>query len=245
VANPQDAKPSANLLKILKALKLDRRNEVVIISGRDSKTLDKWLGQLDISMVAEHGAYVKTRSRAWKPLRPVSKSWKEEVRHKIEPYVDWLPGSTIEEKACSIVWHYRNADPELGRVLEMELLDDLTHFTSNMDLQVMQGNKIVEIRVAGVNKGAGGLSFVSQKNYDFILSIGDDWTDEDLFKVLPDEAFSIRVGITQSHAKYNVQSTTQVHELLAEFNRLDAKVKTQRETSKMHEKEVEELVVSS
>jgi trehalose 6-phosphate synthase/phosphatase len=90
-------------------------------------------------------------------------------------------------------------------------------FTSNSDVQVLQGSKVVEIRCGGINKGSASLRFLDKQKYDFILAIGDDWTDEDMFKALPDGAYSIRVGMRTSYAKYNLQSSTQVLELLEQI----------------------------
>lgn len=137
----------------------------------------------------------------------------------LKVYADRLPGSFVEEKEFSIVWHYRSADPELASVLVKELTDDLIHFTANVDVQVLQGNKLVEIRNAGVNKATAGMYFLSKDRFDFILAVGDDLTDEDLFKVLPQEAYSIKIGISPSYAKFNLRDHMEVRKLIEEIIR--------------------------
>lgn len=127
----------------------------------------------------------------------------------------------VEEKGFSVAWHYRRADPELGPIRAKELMDCLVSFTANIDVQVMQGSKVIEIRNAGVNKGVAGLYLTSKKDYDFILAIGDDWTDEDLFRVLPERAYSIRVGMAQSHARFNLYNHMEVMELLEDLIKSD------------------------
>ena len=82
---------------------------------------------------------------------------------------------------------------------------------------MVQGDKVVEIRHAGINKGGAALSWISPGDYDFILGIGDDSTDEDFFKALPSSAFSIRVGMSATHAQYNIRSSAQVIDLLRAF----------------------------
>ena len=67
----------------------------------------------------------------------------------------------------------------------------------------MQGHKVVEVRPSGISKGTACQAFLS-RGYDFVLGVGDDATDEDRFRVLPPSAYSIRVGLTQSYARYNV-----------------------------------------
>jgi trehalose 6-phosphate synthase/phosphatase len=46
------------------------------------------------------------------------------------------------------------------------------------------------------------------------LAIGDDWTDEDTFKAMPEEAITIKVGSTSSAAKYNVPTFKEVRGFL-------------------------------
>jgi trehalose 6-phosphate synthase/phosphatase len=68
----------------------------------------------------------------------------------------------------------------------------------------------VEIRNAGVDKGTAALEWISRGVYDFIFAAGDDWTDEDLFKILPPDAVSIRVGVAHTHAAYNVRNPAEM-----------------------------------
>ena len=122
-----------------------------------------------------------------------------------------------EEKEFSLVWHYRKVDPEFGLVRVRELKDALLHLTANLSLEVSEGNKVIEIKNAGINKGRAVLRWITKKNWDFILAIGDDWTDEDMFAVLPESAYSIKVGLSPSQAKFNVNSWIDVRSLLEEL----------------------------
>ena len=113
-----------------------------------------------------------------------------------------------------MAWHYRLADPEQAQLRASELVDHLLNLTAKTDLQIVQGNKVVEIRRAGVDKGSSASFWLGSGAYDFILAIGDDTTDEDLFKVLPPSAISIRVGVTGTHAQFNIRNVTEVINLL-------------------------------
>jgi trehalose 6-phosphate synthase/phosphatase len=163
--------------------------------------------------VAEHGAWIKERGEDWKMLKPLSNEWKPKILPLMEMYADRLPGSFIEEKDYSLAWHYRMADPEMASAMAKELVDGLVSFTANIDIQVLKGNKVVEVRNAGLTKGDAAMYWMSKDNFDFILAAGDDRTDEDLFRVLPETAFSIRIGMTQSYARYNLRSCGEFLEL--------------------------------
>lgn len=57
--NPKDAVPSQQLIDLLNRIKEDKRNTVVINSGRNYKILDKWFNHIDIDLTAEHGAFYR------------------------------------------------------------------------------------------------------------------------------------------------------------------------------------------
>lgn len=214
---PEKAKPDDELLRLLEQLAQEPKNEVVIVSGRDKDTLKKWFGSLPVGLVAEHGVWIKERGGAWEMIEPLTNEWKKEIRPILELYEDRTPGSFIEEKEFSIVWHYRKADPELSSVRARELMDALLHLTANLNLGILEGSKVIEIKNIGINKGRASLRWISKHDWDFILAAGDDWTDEDVFAVLPESAYSIRVGLSPSKAKFNLSFTTEVRTILSEF----------------------------
>jgi trehalose 6-phosphate synthase/phosphatase len=216
---PQKAKPDDELLDILGALSQKAKNEVVIVSGRDRETLDKWFDNRSLSLIAEHGVWIKDRGKPWETIEPLRAEWKEKMRPILEWYEDRTPGSFIEEKDFSLVWHYRKADPELASMRARELKDELLQLTSNLNLGILEGSKVIEIKSVGIDKGRAALHWLSRRNWDFILAIGDDWTDEDLFEVLPDSAYSIKVGLSPSKAKFNLDSVKEVRVLIRDLSR--------------------------
>ncbi len=211
---PHLAKPDEEILGILRRLSANPANTVVIISGRDRTTLTKWFGHLPLQLVAEHGAWLKSPETDWAMFKPQTSEWKPRILPILEQYADRLPGSFVEEKEHSLVWHYRAANPEHGEALAAELTDHLVTFTANIDVQVVQGHRVIEVRNAGVNKGAAGLWWIMKQAWEFMLAVGDDWTDEDLFAVLPPMAYSIRVGVTSSRARFNLRGPQDVVGLL-------------------------------
>ncbi|GGG55114.1 bifunctional alpha,alpha-trehalose-phosphate synthase (UDP-forming)/trehalose-phosphatase [Hymenobacter glacieicola] len=212
---PQRAKPDQELLLLLQALTADPRNHVVIISGRDRTTLQNWLGHLPLDFIAEHGVWLRPASEDWQLFQPLNNSWKQDIRPIMEMYVTRTAGSFIEDKDYSLVWHYRRADVELADVRARELLNHLSFMTSNTELQVMEGNKVIEVKTSGINKGTAAARWLAAYNPQFILAIGDDRTDEDTFRALPEDAYTIKVGTgTRSLARFHLTSTTDVRNLL-------------------------------
>ncbi|MGD9993986.1 MAG: bifunctional alpha,alpha-trehalose-phosphate synthase (UDP-forming)/trehalose-phosphatase [Salinivirgaceae bacterium] len=216
--NPKDAIPDKDLVSLLNELSLIKNTELVLISGRDKDTLNEWFGKKDYTLIAEHGAWIKSGNTGWKARNTSHSKWKENIRPVLESYVDRTPGSLIEEKTNSLVWHYRKADIELGALRALELKNDVTNLISNQDLELLEGSKVLEVKVAGINKGNAALEYLQDKKPEFLMAIGDDWTDEFLFKELPDETITIKVGTDKSVAKYYVSDYQEVRELLKTFN---------------------------
>jgi trehalose 6-phosphate synthase/phosphatase len=211
---PSEAAPDNAVKELLLRLSSDTRNHVVIISGRDIPSLDRWLGTLPVTLVAEHGASFKMRNAAWQQMVSVSDLWKEEIRRIMQLFVLRCAGSFIEEKTNTIAWHYRNTQAGLGFSRSRELLNTLSQLIQNTTLQVIDGNKVIEVRIAGFDKGATALRIVGEMDPDFVLCMGDDTTDEDMFKALDGEAYTIKVNNGASAAQYTILSQQQVLPLL-------------------------------
>ena len=216
---PAQAMPGARLLRLLDNLANNRRTEVVIISGRDKDTLEGWFGGLNLGLVAEHGVWIKEKGGGWETIETLTSDWKEEVHPILESWVDRTPGSFIEEKEFSLVWHYRKANPRLGELRARELMNNLSDITANLNLQVLEGSKVVELKNTDINKGRTASRWISREEWDFILALGDDWTDEDTFKVLPSTAWSIKVGFGASAARFSLSSPSKATSLLRKLVR--------------------------
>ena len=215
--DPQKASPDKELYTILDALHHQENTTLFLISGRDKETFTKWFLPKGYNMIVEHGVWISRGGNEFQLLEQVKKDWMDKIRPVLESTVDRTPGSFIEEKNYSLAWHYRNTDPDFGEKRAVELNETLTGLIGNDDISVLAGNKVMEIKSSNVNKGRAAVRVLGEDDYDFIFSIGDDWTDEFMFEELPDSALTVKVGLKKTQAKYYVESTTRVRELLKEF----------------------------
>lgn len=217
---PHTASPSASVVGLLDRLSADPANEVVLMSGRRKDDLERWFGDLDVHLVAEHGALVRWRtSTTWERTVEPDETWRKRILPIMGLFVDRVPGSFIEEKDYSLAWHYRKADVEAGFDASKELVDVLTSLTANLDLQVWPGNKVVEIKVTHSGKGMFYRGRLAGEAWGFLLAAGDDRTDESLFVLLPKTSHSIRVGFGPSNARFRVESVEAVLRLLESLTR--------------------------
>jgi trehalose 6-phosphate synthase/phosphatase len=216
-SNISQAYPDQQLFSIIEKLTGDPANEVVLISGRKFENLGEWFGDKNLYLIAEHGTWFKQQNTSWHKISGLSDSWKQEIYPILETYVDRTPGSFIEEKTYSLVWHYRNAQKGLGELRASELMNNLKYLASDKGLQLLPGDMVLEVKNMEINKGKAALMLLENDHYDFIIAFGDDFTDEEIFKALPDTAVTIKVGSSVSAAKFYLRNPAEVRRLLLSF----------------------------
>ncbi len=227
-ARPQEAAPDDELRELLAQLASDPANCVVVISGRTAADLQNWLGQVPrLGLAPEHGARCRLPgSDSWEG-RSADSEWKNSVRPILQHFVDRTPGSFIEEKEFALVWHFRTIEAEFGDWLATELVAMLEGMLAETELRAYRGNKIVEVKPMWANKGALATELLpGYADGDFILGIGDDRTDEDLFAHLPENAWSVYVGGGSTRAKYSLPDTRRVRRLLRQLTKSDAETRS-------------------
>lgn len=202
IKKPEMAKPDPELYEILNDISEAPNTEVVLITGRDKMTMQKWFEHTNVQIIAEHGAWLR-KDNEWSLLRSLSDTWKKTIYPILEIFVDRTPGSFIEEKDYSLVWHYRKADADLADARVRELNDYLQYMTTNMGLEVLEGKKVIEIKSSQISKASAVKEWLTE-NYGFIFTAGDDWSDEEMFQMMPPEAYTVKIGFSPSYAKYNI-----------------------------------------
>lgn len=212
------AKPSITLKRILKRLSEDERNHVAIISGRPRKALEKWFRGIDMTLVAEHGAWTRYDGQ-WTSADNEFKALKRRLKPVLEKYVSRTAGAEVEEKDYSLVWHYRNVAPELAYVRAGEMKRELIDLIGDEDVGVHTGDKVVEIKPNGINKGYAAAELEALYPSDFILCAGDDYTDEDMFRELPEESYTIKVGSGETKARLQLSKVEDIVDLLSELSK--------------------------
>ncbi|MBN1834987.1 MAG: bifunctional alpha,alpha-trehalose-phosphate synthase (UDP-forming)/trehalose-phosphatase [Spirochaetales bacterium] len=217
-ANPDRARPDPELLELLRRLVAHEGTEVVISSGRGRDRLAGWFEGLQVSLIARHGVWLKRMGQDWQLIEPLNGDWKEILRPVLELHRDRTPGSSIEEGEYSMSWYYRKTEPELAAVRVSELKDALYSLTRDLGLEVLEGNKFLEIKHLNVHKGRAVSRWLEQGDWDFLLAAGDDQTDEAMFSSLPECGVAIKVGQDISNAAYFVDSPETLRSLLEEWS---------------------------
>ncbi|MDD4729215.1 MAG: bifunctional alpha,alpha-trehalose-phosphate synthase (UDP-forming)/trehalose-phosphatase [Dysgonamonadaceae bacterium] len=203
VKNPEDANPTTRTLQLVKNMVNDPKNKIVINSGRNHNILDKWFEGINVDLAAEHGAFYKSDGE-WQQNIKEKPVWDDEILGIIHRTIDKTPRSELEIKETALVWHYRNSDIWLAEMREKQLVNELMGPVSRHNLQIMRGNKIVEIKSPDYHKGSEIERLLKNSSYDFIMAIGDDTTDDDMFRALPEGGISIKVGDYSEVAQFRL-----------------------------------------
>ncbi|MCH9631957.1 MAG: hypothetical protein S4CHLAM6_02790 [Chlamydiae bacterium] len=215
---PTKATPTDEILQLLRNLSSLKNTEVHIVSGRDAKTLQAWLGDLPISLSAEHGFKHKSTDADWQKLREFDMSWAPYVNEVLEKMTEEVPGSFLETKECSLCWHYRLADLDYGEWRAKELYTSLIHDLANLPVEIITGKKVIEIRAQGVSKGQYIQHILDKNTQDhFIMCMGDDRTDLEMYSKLPKDAISIHIGECMGKTTFQLESPAKARELLKEI----------------------------
>ncbi|WP_238387277.1 bifunctional alpha,alpha-trehalose-phosphate synthase (UDP-forming)/trehalose-phosphatase [Sphingobacterium olei] len=219
--NANKAVPTEEVYNLIDSLTADPNNTVVIISGRRHLELEKWFGKKSVYLIGEHGIWTNYPDKKWRAKKGISNKWKTHIKEILQHYTDRTPGASIEEKSYAVAWHYRKVQKGLGLLQAHNLIVQLKNLASDYGLQVVHGDEVVEIKVMQTNKGKAALELVNTMTPDFILSIGDDTTDEDMFQELPSNTISVKVGDKQSHAKFYVDTQIDALKFLKSFTQLN------------------------
>jgi len=213
---PGEAAPDAELLDLLDALAALPRTRVHVVSGRPAGALEAWFGELPLGLHAEHGLLSRSPDGEWVQVPAPPAAWKERVRPVLDALRWRTPGALVEEKSYSLAFHYRAVDPEMGALRAASLVESLGPIAAGLDLEVLSGSCVVEVRPRGVHKGLVVPSATAGlPEGAAIVALGDDTTDEDLFAALPPGALAVHVGPKASRAPLRLPSIRAARAFLA------------------------------
>lgn len=214
--SPDLAAPDKDVLVLLDGLAAKPGVHIEIVSGRSREALEEWFGDLPLRLWAEHGFWHRSApGEAWDAAARVAPDWMSRIRPLLEQFSSATPGSHVEAKTASLAWHYRCAQRESGGRQARELRRLLGDTLRDQPFEVLEGKKVIEVRLRGVSKAlVAHRARAESAPDDQLVAIGDDHTDEDLFRALPSSSATVAVGDRPSCAKYHVADYRAVRNIL-------------------------------
>jgi trehalose 6-phosphate synthase/phosphatase len=216
--SPLLAAPDAGLRILLNRLAEAPGVSSHIVSGRPLATLEEWFSALQIGLHAEHGYWSRfAPDLPWTSAGKGAPDWKEKILPIFESFTNRTPGTLIEEKSAGVTWHYRMANPEHAARQARDLLLLLNDVIANLPLEILRGEKIIEVREHGVNKGNVLRRLLELHPGALVVAVGDDRTDEDMFETAPPNAVTVVVGRRSGVACHRLGGIAEVRGFLADL----------------------------
>jgi trehalose 6-phosphate synthase/phosphatase len=214
--SPELARPDEELLSLLRSLAQARGMRVDVVSGRGSDVLEQWFGELPLALWAEHGLWHRSDPGvAWQRTSDALPDLMARLTPILEQFVASTPGSHVEVKSASMAWHYRRAEREFGTRQARELRLLLTELLRNQPFEMLQGKRVVEVRARGVSKALVARAVRLESDpLTLVVAVGDDRTDEELFRALPASSITVAVGARPSRARFHLEDYQAVRRLL-------------------------------
>jgi trehalose 6-phosphate synthase/phosphatase len=216
---PAAAAPSSDVVELLSRLARLPETYVYVVTSRSRETMLQWLQDPQLGLCVDDGRLLRRPEQGeWNELASVSTEWMESVLPVLRSYARMTPGAIVVRRSTSLEWHWRRCDPEFGQWQARELALELSETMTNQPVRVTQGSKVVAVRSQAVYKGL----LVDELKPelapdDFVLAVGDDEDDEDMFWRLPEEAWSVRIGTHSPHARFLAKRQASIPGLLREL----------------------------
>lgn len=219
---PADAYPHGEITDLFSLLADIPGMDVCIISGRKRADMVDWFGAYDFFLVAEHGFFYKyPGTQDWLTFDDKADlGWMDMIIEVFQHYAGMTPGSSVEVKKSSVVWHYRESDPEFGSWKANQLVSELHGMLSNLPVEIRHGKKIVEVCSIQINKGMVVEYLFTQMGYDMGLCAGDDETDESMFRIRIPGMLSVKVGKGSHGAQFRSPTPKAFREFLTKLAQL-------------------------
>ncbi|XP_050879877.1 probable alpha,alpha-trehalose-phosphate synthase [UDP-forming] 9 isoform X2 [Lathyrus oleraceus] len=225
--------PGPHVISMLNNLCKDPNNTVFIVSGQGRPSLRKLINQCgNLGIAAEHGCYIRWGGESYWKMNHVGTTyaWKSITESVMRSYTDATEGSYMEIRYSALEWNYHDAETDFGSQQGREMLELLGSELANEPVDVKKGKHIVEVKLQGISKGlvvdeVHSILTMSGKALDFVLCIGDDRSDEDMFESISNksyastsssspEIFTCTVEQKPSKARYYLDDTVEVMTLL-------------------------------
>lgn len=216
---PELGTPDEGLRSLLAALARRPDTDVHVTSGAPRALLFERLGGLGLTLHAESGAFRRSApSDRWYSRVPVNDRmpWRTTIADHMSSVVRLAPGSFVEEKAASVAWHYRLAEPDHVEHARAVLEGLIAEACQRYDLEYDDASCAFDVRFRAIHKGLVVRDAIARRGSSaLVIAAGDDATDERMFAELPSRGLGVFTGRGDSRASHRLSGPRELRELLA------------------------------
>ena len=205
-ARPDEVQVPDDLREVLKALAECAHCVLALVSGRATAQLDMLFSPVKLAVIGCHGAEIRGNPTASvQSHAPLD----EKIRRELYALAAKFPGTLLEDKTYSIAIHYRGAP-----ALETPLTRAAGEFVAaHPTLEILEGKAVIEFKPRGYDKATACVALLANPPFRgrTPVFLGDDVTDERVFRVLPEfSGVGISVGRAMDGADYMLRSPAAV-----------------------------------
>ena len=211
---PDEVRADERLRDLLVRLGERLQGRLAVVSGRSLDQVDAILGEVaaDLAISGSHGCEHRWRGVLARPNRPDTLDL---AAKRMRSFAEERSGLLFEEKSFGVALHYRlNPEAETDARVLAEAL------SQEFDLRLQPGKMMVELRVAGGDKGRAVERLMNRPPMrgKKPIFIGDDVTDEEGFVAARElGGHGILVGAPrQTAADYRIACPADLRDWLAE-----------------------------
>jgi trehalose 6-phosphate phosphatase len=171
-ATPHSVKIPNDLAPLIEGLLAAFETRVCIVTGRTVSDINRYLGEIKIDIIAEHGAVPCLQGLEASHLPDWPASWSDHLL-TVDKCISNL---VVEAKKTAVALHYRQ-QPELEP--EVLQLAELLRNHAPSEYMVVNSNMTTEIRRANIDKGTAIKAAMQSPRYRdrMPIFIADDVTD--------------------------------------------------------------------
>ena len=178
---PDQVKVPGELLRVLEKLDQQLHGALAFVSGRSLESIDRLFAPFRPAAIGAHGGEIRGINGEIARIAPLPDS----IREIFAGLAEHIPGLLLEDKRCALALHYRLA-PEALPVLT-SAMERHARLIADEKVHILHGKAVIEARPRGIDKGSAVVKLARQKPFKgrAILFGGDDTTDLDVFRILP------------------------------------------------------------
>lgn len=197
---------------------------LVIVTGRRIADVRKYFRKLrKMSFIGNHGLEFRGTGLTAPPAARMAARFQGYLRILVKKLKDdfhYLPGILVENKGCTASLHFRNLPKEDWGVFN-EVLQFFKQHYRNYPVVWKKGKKVWEIFPdTPWDKGEAASYILKKFSRSIPIVVGDDRTDEDMFRALKSRGITVRVGYRKnSHADYYLHSQKEIDRFLEKLCR--------------------------
>jgi trehalose 6-phosphate synthase/phosphatase len=219
-ATAQPPIPTAESLQLFSELGSLPQIELTLMTNRSKDFCMNYFSHLPMNVAAEHGAFIQLRDeKFWHAPYGLDEFYliEPDIIRLLERYTRHVPGTCIERKQFSIAWDYQRANAALAGAQARDLSAAIAQLLEHTLFGIYHQHKILEIRPLIANKGYAMEQVLHHRECQpehLLMTIGDDESDEEMYKLRKQQNIAIHVGAPNLFANFHLTSPNDIRQLL-------------------------------